>query len=278
MKTLLTAFIFCVISIFNINAQNTEKIKGDRMVTTIETEVDAFNTIALDEHFDIEIIHSNKPLVIIETDSNLHDVITFNVTDSVLSFDFLKKITSKKRLSIKVNYTNTLKTITTKDNAEINAISPIKSNTFKINANDASKINMYVNTTNFELTGKGKCKITLNLNCENMTVSLKDYAKLNTQINSKKSQFILYEKANVNINGYTDTATIEANNSATFIGKDLTTKNVIATAEISSDITLEAIDNIAIEASGNSTISIYGNPEIAVKRLVDTSKIQKKLR
>ena len=95
MKQIILLFLGVFMAI-NLNAQNSEKVKGNRVVTTIVTEIDAFHTIEIDEDFEIDIIYNKTPSVEIETDENLHEFITFSVRDSVLSFNKTRRITSKK--------------------------------------------------------------------------------------------------------------------------------------------------------------------------------------
>ncbi len=278
MKKFLVLVFLIHLSAMSIYAQKSEKVKGNRIVTKVETELPSFRVIDLDESFDIKLLYGKTPSVVIETDENLHNFIEFTVNDSTLSFNFLKKITSKKRLKIQVNYNDSLNELITRGNSTINVISSVKSSNFKILSEGISKVTMTLTTNDFVLESKEKSKIFLNLNCINADLSLQNNAKLDAQINNDSTTITLQQRANAGIDGNVETIHILADNHTTFNGKNYTAKSVIAAAEISSIVTIEVVDDITIEASGNSTINIYGNPEIAVKRLVDTSKIQKKVK
>ncbi|GAL71870.1 GIN domain-containing protein [Jejuia pallidilutea] len=121
MKKLALSLVFGLLIGTTITAQNPEKIKGNRLVSIVNTEINSFHTIALDEDFEIDLIYNKIPSVEIETDENLHDVIDFIIKDSILYFNKLKRITSKKRLNIKVSYDDYLQHIDVTDNAEVNA-------------------------------------------------------------------------------------------------------------------------------------------------------------
>tara|TARA_R110002049_G_scaffold71370_1_gene183853 strand:+ start:8468 stop:8851 length:384 start_codon:yes stop_codon:yes gene_type:complete len=122
-----STFVLFFISLlcFSLQAQNPEKVKGNRTVVIQETLIDAFHTIDLDEDFDIEIIYNKIPSIEVEADENLHEFIDFEVKDSILSFNKTTKITSKKRLNIKVKYNANLNTVITSDDAEIKSLTPI---------------------------------------------------------------------------------------------------------------------------------------------------------
>lgn len=259
-----------------LNAQNLEKVKGNRIVTTIQTDIDAFHTIEVDEDFDIEIIYNKTPSVIIETDENLHDFIQFQVSDSVLSFDKTRRITSKKKLNIKVNYDDYLNHIKTFENGKINSLTLMEFDDFKLSTKGSSKAGLTLKTNNFTFEGIDKSKVKLNLTCDSTYLVLNGNNKLEALINTTKIKADLYQRSDAIIEGYVDDVNIRTDNNAQFIGKNLTVKTATVSAEISSDITLETIDSIVLEASGSSSINIYGNPKITVNRLTDTSKIQKK--
>ena len=111
MKKQFLVLIFMLTSVATVLSQSTQKIKGDRNITIKQTFIDDFETIVVDGDFAIEVVYNSKPSVEIEVDDNLHDVIQFNVVDSVLSFYQTMRITSKKKLNIKVNYSETLRNI-----------------------------------------------------------------------------------------------------------------------------------------------------------------------
>lgn len=94
-------------------SHNKEKIKGDRNVIQ--------KTIDLD---DLEITFStqnNKNSYTINADSNLHEIIKFEIINSVLTIQTLARIRSKKKLEITL-FAKELKNITLYDDSELNQI------------------------------------------------------------------------------------------------------------------------------------------------------------
>ncbi len=277
MKKPVVILLFSLFVVFGYS-QKAEKVKGNRMVSIVQTDISSFHTIDLDEDFDIEIIYNRTPSVIIETDQNLHEFINFKVVDSVLSFNKTRRITSKKTLKIKVNYNDYLNHIKTTDDSEIKSLMSMDLNDFKVSAKESSKVGLTLKTNIFTFEGLDKSKIKLNLTCDSTKLVLNGNCKLEALIYSTKIETDLYQRAYAVIEGDADDIFIRADNNTQFMGKNLTVKTGLVSAEISSDITLEVINDITIEASGNSSVYIYGNPKITVNRLNDTSKIQKRIK
>ena len=257
-------------------AQNPEKVKGNRIVAIQETLIDPFHTINVDEDFEIEIIYNKVPSVEIETDENLHEFIVFEVKDSVLSFNKTKKITSKKRLNIKVKYNDYLDTIETNDDGEINSLTTMELSNALLITHGSSKANLTIRTNFFNFEGSERSKVKLDLISDSTKITLNDNSKLDGLINSPELSINLRQRANVTIDGIGENFLLRGNDYSQFWGKNFTVKTCDVICEISSDATLDVLDSIIIEASGTSSIYLYNNPKITVNRLTDTTKLQKK--
>ncbi len=278
MKKILTLLFFGLLSFSFCYAQSSEKIKGNRNVTTIQTNIESYHTIALDEDFEVEIIYDRNPYVEIETDENLHEFIEFQVIDSVLTFNKTIKITSKKRLNIKVTYNDALKHIETTDNAEILSLATMDLENGTLKTRGSSKAGLTIKSNNFDFSSDDKSKVKLNLTSENCILNLSGNSKLEALINTTDISATLYQRANANIEGTSEIAKLDLDNNTQFNGKNFTINTCEVLCEISSDAYLEVLDNITIDASGNSSINLYGNPKIIINKLTDTTKLQKKVK
>lgn len=275
MKQIISLFIALFMAI-TLNAQNSGKVKGNRVVTTIVTEIDVFHTIEIDEDFEVDIVYSKTPSVEIEADENLHEFITFTVRDSVLSFNKTRRITSKKALKIKVTYNDYLANIETRDDGEIYSLTTMDLINVSLKTIGSSKAGLTIKTDNFYFEGLDKSKTKLNLTADSTKVILNGNSKLEALIYSPIVNTDLYQRSDAIIEGNCDNLMLRADNNSLFSGKNFTVKNCNVSCEIGSDATLEVIDTIILEASGSSAIYIYNNPKIIVNKLTDTSKIQKK--
>jgi len=163
MKNNLLIILFGLLSHTFCNAQSAEKIKGNRNVTIQTTDLPSYHTIALDEDFEIEIIYSASPYIEIETDENLHEVIKFQVIDSVLTFNQSLKITSKKRLKIKVAFDDALKHIETSGDSELLSLTALDLANGSLKTRESSKVGLTVKSENFEVDTDDKSRVKLNL-------------------------------------------------------------------------------------------------------------------
>lgn len=259
-------------------AQSTEKIKGNRNVTIQQTNIESFHTIDLDEDFEIEVIYDKEPYVQIETDENLHEYIEFEVVDSVLTFNKGIKITSKKKLKIKVTYDDVLKHIVTTDNAEILSLSTMDLENGSLKTRGSSKAALTIKSNNFNFDSDDKSKVKLNLTSENSIITMSGNSKLEALINTSELNAKLYQRADANVEGSSKTAKLDLDNNTEFNGKNFTINICDVVCSISSDAYLEVIEAITIDASGASSIYLYQNPKIVINTLSDTSKLQKKLK
>ncbi|WP_052415882.1 GIN domain-containing protein [Algibacter lectus] len=270
--TLLLAISICFLG----QAQSVEKVKGNRNVTIQQTPVNSFKTIIIDEGFEIDLVYSKEPYVEIETDENIHEFFVLNLRDSVLNIDLTKRVTSKKRLNIKVAYDDFLTTIETRDNAEVHSLSTINADNMTLITSGNSEAGLTIKTENFNFEGLDKSDTKLNVTANTSKVILNGNSKLEALINSPILKADLYQRANAEIEGSCDNLTLRTDNNAQFTGKNFTIKNCDLISEIASEAILEVTDTIALEISGASSLYLYNEPQIIVNKLANTSKIQKK--
>ena len=253
-----------------------DKIKGNKNVTTIETMVNSFNKIEVSDKFSITLQEGDNASVEIETDENLHDVIRFTVSNSTLTFQTISKITSSKKLEIKVRYTKTLSEIVIKDNAEINGLNTISNTNITLKTFGNSKCYLNIKAANFKLVNNEKSKLKLNIESDFSKLELNDNSKVDALINSDSLRVDVYQKATANIEGDCNYLNLTTINTSDFIGKNLTANTCDIIAEDSSDASIQVLERISIESSGNSELSIYGDPEISLNKFSDTAKLYKK--
>lgn len=255
-----------------------EKIKGDKNVKIERTDLDAFHTIIITEDLDIEIIEGSKSSVEVEADENLHEVVKFNVRDSILNVETTHNISSKKKLEIKLRYQNCLKNIQLIGDAVVRSNTPVDVSSLSLKTADNSKAYLTVKSHDFELSGSGRSKVKLNLTASNTKLVLSDNSYLISLIYSEEFAADLYQRADVVIEGTSKSALIRTDNSAQFKGKDFTIDNCTVLSETASDAHLEVLNSVTIDATGDSAIYLYGSPKITINKFTDTVKLEKKLK
>ncbi|GAB1857189.1 DUF2807 domain-containing protein [Flavobacteriaceae bacterium MHTCC 0001] len=278
MKRYIFVFFLAIVTVKMSLAQNPEKTRGNRIVTIVDTEITPFHTIALDEDFKIDLIYNNKPSVQVETDENLHEVIDFMVKDSILYFNKLRKITSKKRLNIKVNYDTNFHNIEAYDHAEINGFTTLNLENATIKTNGSAKVGLTIKTDNFILESADKSKLKLNITADTCVVNMIGSGKLEALINTPKLEANIGERVHATIEGNCDTANLTLDNHTQFIGRNFTINTCNIICNIASHAYLEVIKDIVIDATGTSAIYLYQNPKITINSMTDTTKLQKRVK
>ena len=269
-----------LLALFSTCIFSQEKIKGNRNVTTIETEVNSFNKIVVGEKFTVNFMKDDVASVEIKTDENLHDVIRFNVADSVLRFKTNKRITSRKVLDILVRYTDVLKVIELNDNAELNSLNTIENSELILKINDNASANLNIKNYSIKLINNNDSKLSsksrLNIESKLVDLELNESSRTEALITCDSLRLDMYQRSFAKIEG--DAKLFRANtiNSSNFIGKNLTVDSCEIISEDTSKFTIQVLDDIAIEASGTSEVSIFGNPKITINSFQDSAKLYKK--
>lgn len=271
-----------LITLFATSTIAQDKIKGNKNVTTIETEVNSFNKIVVGEKFTINFMKDDVASVEIKTDENLHDIIKFSVADSVLKFKTTKRITSKKEMEITVRYTDVLKEIELKDNAELNSVNTIDNLGLSLKINDNARANLNIKNYSFKLINNNDSKLKLSsksrLNIESKLVDLElnESSKTEALITCDSLHVNMYQRSNAKIEG--DVLYMKANtiNSSNLTGKNLSVMNCDVITEDSSDFEIQVEDNLVLESSGTSQMYIYGDPKITINKFSESAKLHKK--
>ncbi|MGV6832689.1 MAG: GIN domain-containing protein [bacterium] len=270
-------FVFVLIgSITATYAQKKEKIKGSKIVTIQETQINSFNRIVVGEKFEITLTEGETPSVEIEADDNLHDVIKITVADSTLYFKTTRRITTKKELKIKVTYTNALKQIETKEDGEVSSLTSVNNDEMTLVHSGSSKAFLNIKSPKFKLINSDKAKLKLNVTTKLATLELNDNSKLEALINTDSMQVDLYQRASANVEGDLIDLNVRADNSSTFTGKNLTATTGNVQADLNSDVYVQATDKLIIKALGSSEVYIYAEPEIELLKFAGTAKLHKK--
>lgn len=274
MNKFILAFVLLLTPMVYVAAQGDEKVKGDRNVTIKQTYIDPFNKIVVGEDFTVEIIYNSKPSVEVEADSNLHELINFDVVDGILTFATTKKITSSKRMNIKVNYSDGLEHIEVLENGEIRSLTSLELKNATLKTSGSSRTYLNIKTGDFNYTASDKARAKLNVNATNSIIVLNDNVKIEALLNSKMAKIDLYQRANAKLEGTIDNTQLRMDNSSVFNGKEFLTNTCDLTADLGSSTTIRVNNSITIAATGNSEVYLYNTPKITLTTFVGTSKLQ----
>jgi len=275
MKKYTVLFLFLFATTLAL-AQKKEKIKGSKIVTIEQKEIGDFETLEIGDNLEIYLDKGEKCELKIEADDNLHDIITIDLTEKTLRINASKTATNYKKLAVRITYTNTLKMVTSKDEAIINAIQEIQLDEITFKSFNDSKLFLNVNTNNFTLQSDDDSEIELNLKSEKTTIELSKTTNLKALIKSSDLKCDMYQKATAKIEGDVSKANIRLDNNASFSGNNLEIKNAQLLAESNSNCSINVDSTISIDAVDSAEIELYGNQKIEMKRFTDNASLRKK--
>lgn len=259
-----------------------EKIKGNRNVTTIKTELDNFKKIIIGEDFEVKLVKNESAAIEIETDENLHDVIQFNVVDSTFHIKTNKKIRSKKRLNITLYFTSALNDIELNTDAELEGINTVEVKNLFLTINDYAKAELTIKSENFKLVNNNKSRIQLNsrtkldIESPKVNLTLNESSNTETTIKTIDLEVFMKRRATLRALGNTNFLKVTAIESTDFLGEKLSSIEANIVARDNAEYDINSTKEITISASQNSSIKLFGNAKITLSKFTDKAKILKK--
>lgn len=257
-------------------AQTKEKLKGSKIVTIEQKEVQSFEGIEVRDDLEISMIKGDKPGVEIEADDNLHQALGVEMNGSVLILSMAKEISGAKKFSIRVTYNDSFKSVVAKNNSKINALEEVKLDEITFSAFDSAKLYLNINSKSFTLLANDKSKAEFNCKSESCIIELSKSSELKALLSSTELKCDLYQKAKASIEGDVIDMKLRMDNNSTFSGTKLTAKNAAVVAEGYTNCSLFAETALSIDASGNTEIQLFGEPKIDMKQFTGSATLYKK--
>ncbi|MGX7668224.1 GIN domain-containing protein [Flavobacterium pedocola] len=270
-------FLLFVLAISAVSfAQKKEKIKGSKIVTVTQKEVEPFENLEIEDNLEIFIIKGDKQSLEIEADDNLHDVLKYEMNGNSLRLSATKDVSGAKKFSVRVTYTDNLKLITVRGEAQLNSLADLQGENITVKNYDYSKSYLNVKVNHFTLIMNDKTKAELNAKSQSVTLELSKNAEIKTLVTSQNLKIDLYQKTSATIEGDAATAKIRLDNNSNLTAKKLTAADMELVAESYSNVSVNATKNISITAAGKSEIQLFGEPKINMIKFSDNATLYKK--
>ena len=273
----ISLLIFTILFTTMTFAQKKEKVKGSKIITVQKVEVAAFTELEIEDNLEVFLVKGDKNAIEIETDENLHTAINHQTYGTSLRLNTNKEISGFKKLEIRVTYTDSLKLISVKHEAKLNAISEMGLKNITIKTYDFSKTYITANAPSFTLLANDKSKVELSLKSEEAFIEMSKNAIIKAKISATKLKFDMYQKSDAIVEGNTNEMKLRLDNNATYQGKMMTSKALDLTTEGSTNCSVYTNGNLAITAAGKSEISVFGEPKIELKKFADEAILHKKI-
>ena len=268
--------IFCILQATNSFAQKKEKIKGNKIITFLKSDVTSFTEIEIEDNLEVYLIKGDKNSIEVETDENLHAEINHKTYGNTLRLNTNKEISGFKKLEVRVIYTDSLKLITCRHEVKLNILTAISIPNVTIKTFDFSKAIININSPKFSLLANDKSKVELNLKSQDAFVEMSKNSEIKAIISSSKLKFDMYQKSEAVVEGDVAEMTIRLDNNAKYEGRKLTTKSLDLTTEGNTNCYVNTNGSLNISANAKSEIYIYGDPKIELKKLTGDATLYKK--
>jgi len=257
--------------------QKKEKIKGSKIVKLEQKQVDSFESIEVEDNIEVFLVKGNECGLEIEADDNLIEFIDYKLAGNNLRISTSRDITSFKKLSVRIIYTDKFNMVIAKNETNVTSLSDLVLDNITFKSYDYSKLFINAKTKDYTLMINDKSKVELNLKSDKTTIDLSKSGFLKAFISSTDTKFDMYQKSSAEIEGDIVNLKLRLDNNTDFTGNKLTTKNAMLETSGYSKSNITVNNILTIDASGNSEIELYGAPtKIEMKRFIDSAALTKK--
>ncbi len=267
--------LFSLLILGNTYGQK-EKVKGNKIVSTEEYDVESFHTIMIYDNFEVSLDESSDNQIKIEADSNLQEFIAYEVVDSILTIKSDKDLRRAKTLHIDISYGSELKKVILYDKANVKSLSPITSGDFAIETNDYAEAFLTADSGKISCTTNGKSSAELHITAKEVIYQINENSKLKGIITADSLKVDLYQKATATLEGEVTSMLVRVDNETDFYGEKLSTTKTSVIAEGSSDCYILTTQEVTIEAIDKSEIFLLGEPKIHLNTFSNEAALFKK--
>lgn len=225
MTSLIKIIVTSILSLFlfSCNLNFTNQLDGKGEVTTVEHELKSFNQVDVSNSWNVILIKSNAPKLVVTANENLHEVLEFAVKNNLLTITSKQNIGSADAKKIKVFYTGTLQKVAAHSGSSITSDEFFEQEDIKIDASSGSEISVHIETKIAEANASSGAEIKLT--------------------------------------GATQQFTSKASSGSEIDAKTLKSQTATADASSGAEITLAVSKKFTGEASSGGEVNYFGNPE-----------------
>ncbi|SDS62350.1 Putative auto-transporter adhesin, head GIN domain [Formosa sp. Hel1_31_208] len=241
MTTLTKITIAVVLSILlmscNFDLNLSPGVNGNGNVQTIERILeDDFNQIEVSRGIDVYLTQSDRPMLKVQADENLHNIIITEIDNGVLKIYADENISSSESKKVMVNV-NTLDLIGATSGSHVYTTNTIETNSIKLNSTSGAHIEI-------------------------------DLDVQSTALSSTSGSFI-------KVSGRTIQLSANATSGANIKTKSLITQNCTASVTSGANIVIYAEEKLTASASSGGNISYHGDPKSVSKSAGVSGSIRK---
>ncbi|WP_109300349.1 GIN domain-containing protein [Aquimarina sp. AU474] len=272
----ISLLILCSLLILGSAYGQREKVKGNKIVSTEEYNIESFHTIEIYEGFEVTLDESSDSQVKIEADSNIQRAIQVEVIDSVLTIKSDKDIRRAKALNMDILYGSELKKIILYDKVNAKSLSSINSPQLSIEVNDYAQIFLSSDAGKLNCITNGKSTAEIHATATEVVYQINENSELKGILTADNLKVDLYQKASAKLEGEVKSMLVRADNTSDFFGEKLNAIKTSLIAEGASDCYVLTSEEINIEAKDKSEIFLLGEPKVTIQTFANEATLFKK--
>lgn len=253
-----------------------EKIKGSRNVKTEQYNLTPFHSIQAKGEFKIGILKGSRPMIEIEADDNIHDLIQTEVIDGVLYIKPIKEFSRTKSQELRITFSDTLKDILIAGEVELESLQDLYLSDFQLETRKEAKAFMTLTAKKFNLIQNDDAKSELNITASEVYCQLNQSSNTEALFKTPVLQVDIYEKASARIDGEIKDFQLRADQSSKFDGENLSSLNTELLAQGNTQVKVNVSDTLNVRANGKSEIDVFGEAQINLIEFKDEAVIAKK--
>lgn len=257
-------------------SQKKEKIKGDKNVIHKSVDLKNFNSIVVRDGLEIILsTQNNTNSYSINADSNLHDIIKFEINDSILIIKSNHRISSKRKLEITLN-AKEIKKITMYDDSELNQLGLLETESFEFESHGETKTKLDVKAKYIKTVMSESADADFHFKADTIRMILSDKIDAKGIIKSNYLDLGMYKDAKATLEGHCENTKINMAGKPNLKAKELTTENTNIRESNTSVAKINCSQNLRIFLEDNSLIYIYNTPNVVIEGIRDNAEIIKR--
>ncbi|MCE2612405.1 DUF2807 domain-containing protein [Flavobacteriaceae bacterium D16] len=268
---------FCIVLISSpLAAQKKPKIAGNKQVRMLSKEIpNDFNAVEVNDDLEINLQQGSSNHYRLNADSNLHTVVQFIVTDSILKIFTTDHITSSKKLEINLTVKQ-LEHLIVKHGSSVKTEGQLNSDKFYLSGYNSGRVDLDISAEDVTVALHRNAGGSLRIKSENTMLIMNDRTDLKAEVLADKVRVTLNNTADLDLNGDAEYAVFNLKKASTLNARKMNVQSADLYTSNTSDVYVNASRNLEVYAQGKSNVYVYGNPNLEIKGLTEKSKIIKK--
>ena len=266
-----------LISIAVVHAQKKVKVKGDKNVIDKTYILTSFDTVEIYDDLEITFTAGNlSNTYFLRADANLHDLVKFEVVDSILKISTSARITSSKKMDITLNV-STIHALKLYNNAQIKQLgSLVIKEGFEIVGKDDSKMKLNINAKNINFSLSNDADADVDLQAESIKMIFSEKVDAKAIVKADFLDLQMYKDAELSASGDVENLRMSLVGKPILRAEKLMVRNADVKQDNGSEATLNCSKEIAVFLEGKSKLYLYNSPNVIMNGIKGKSELLKR--